>query len=268
MRALHPITLLLCGLTAGCFGNRADVTELTQVLPKGYTCTIAPNALDKAGIVFYVDKDGVRYDAATVADQVKIPAPGAVAGAIYNADDEFNAAALINLVGVKSGAVNVDANAQFNARHKATYELGDRQEQRSFDDVLAPAQKIIANDAEHAGSKWYVIREIQQAKKIKMTVDNGILGAFGGEAKFKSVVDVKPSVKLTYGGMLTVEQAMGDPLTVCIKAQRIDHKPADKDARFAEVIALTTQPLDEFYVGNGKAPKAAALKPPIDAIVR
>jgi hypothetical protein len=239
LRHLGTIALLIA--CAGSARAQSNVAEALQTsLPPGWECLQGPNELDRPGRAFYVDPKGVRYELIDLHDRLK-PTSGEVASTAARASGYVTAglmASMLNMVGLSlSGTTKYASTVILLQRHEERTEEADvRAALRTIDPSLIDAQ-----------NSYFVIRNVQIAKEMKLTVDRSIAGSFGGDVPFRNLFKVSgaatdpskqgdaakassapatnpPAIAAEDDKTFTIDQTFTKPLTVCYLAQRFTLK--------------------------------------------
>jgi hypothetical protein len=238
LRHLGTIALLIA--CAGSARAQSNVAEALQTsLPPGWECLQGPNELDRPGRAFYVDPKGVRYELIDLHDRLK-PTSGEVASTAARASGYVTAglmASMLNMVGSLSGTTKYASTVILLQRHEERTEEADvRAALRTIDPSLIDAQ-----------NSYFVIRNVQIAKEMKLTVDRSIAGSFGGDVPFRNLFKVSgaatdpskqgdaakassapatnpPAIAAEDDKTFTIDQTFTKPLTVCYLAQRFTLK--------------------------------------------
>jgi hypothetical protein len=237
LRHLGAISLLtVCGGSANAQSNVAEALQTS--LPPGWECLQGPNELDHPGRAFYVDPKGVRYELIDLHDRLR-PKSGEVASTAARASGYVTAglmATMLNLVGLSLSGT---------AKYASTVVLLQRQEERTEEADMRAALRTIDPSLIEAQNSYFVIRNVQIAKEMRLTVDRSIVGSFGGDVPFRNLFKVSgaardagkpadaaigsaatnpPAIAAEDDKTFTIDQTFTKPLTVCYLAQRFTLK--------------------------------------------
>ncbi|MEG9524253.1 MAG: hypothetical protein MIL41_00460 [Hyphomicrobiales bacterium] len=242
--------------------SQGGITDALQgTLPKGWECLQGPNELDHPGRTFYVDASGVRFELADLADRIK-PATGEVSSIVARASGRVSAGIVAKLLGF--GQV-LDVSA--SKTYATAIALLKRQEVRTEEADARAALRTLDPALIDSANSYYIIRNVQLSQQIRLTVDKGVAGAFGGEIPFRGLFTVSggaaanggkagdstaaaamprearsaPIISAQDSNTFTIDQAFDKPLTVCFLAQKFTLKNVAggaggsiKDARLLE----------------------------------
>lgn len=231
-------TLLAWILTAAVSSPvlaQADVAKALQdTLPKGWECMQGPNDLDHPGRAFYVDRRGVRYELADLSGPIRAET-GELSSVVVSTTGDVSAGLFAKMIGL--GSVSVSGSKSYATK----VSLSQRQEVRTNEANARAALRTLDPTLIEAENTYYIIRNTQVAKQMRLTVDKSVAGAFGGEAQFNKVVNVGGAAKAPptasgvqvpantiisaqEGGNYTIDQIFPKPMTVCFLAQRFTLK--------------------------------------------
>lgn len=228
------LALWLASLSATAQAQ-ADVAQALQdTLPKGWECMQGPNDLEHPGRAFYVDRRGVRYELADLGAAIRAET-GELSSVVVSTSSDLSAGLFAKMIGL--GSVSVSGSKSYATK----VSLSQRQEVRTNEANARAALRTLDPTLLEAENTYYVIRNTQMAKQMRLTVDKSIAGAFGGEAQFNKAVNVGGAAKAApaasgvqtpantiisaqEGGNYTIDQNFPKPMTVCFLAQRFTLK--------------------------------------------
>jgi hypothetical protein len=231
-RIALPCWLALLSATAQA---QADVAKALQdTLPRGWECMQGPNDLDHPGRAFYVDRRGVRYELADLGTAIRAET-GELSSVVVSTSGYLSAGLFAKMVGLGS------LSASGSKSYATKVSLSQRQEIRTNEANSRAALRTLDPTLLDAENTYYIIRNTQIAKQMRLTVDKSIAGAFGGEAQFNKAVGVGGAAKAApaassvlmptntiisaqEGGNYTIDQNFPKPMTVCFLAQRFTLK--------------------------------------------
>lgn len=214
---------------------QADVAKALQdTLPKGWECMQGPNDLEHPGRAFYVDRLGVRYELADLGATIRAET-GDLSSVVVSTTGNISAGLLAKMIGL--GNLSVTGSKSYATK----VSLSQRQEIRTNEANTRAALRTLDPTLLENANTYYVIRNTQVAKQMRLTVDKSVAGAFGGEAQFNKVLNVggaaKPApmnngalsptntiISAQEGGSYTIDQIFSKPMTVCFLAQRFTLK--------------------------------------------
>jgi len=229
--------VFLCLQPAALF-SQANVTDaLQETLPKGWECLQGPNELDRPGRTFYIDRSGVRYELADLYGRLK-PISGEVSSVVARANGQVSAGLFARLLGF--GDVSVSGSRSY----ATAVALLQRQEVRTEEADARAALRTVDPTLIDPNYTYYIIRNIQLARQMRLTIDKGVAAAFGGEVNFRRLVQVSggkgtgspapssgpgstggtPIISADEGSSFTIDQIFDKPLTVCYLAQKFTLK--------------------------------------------
>lgn len=156
---------------------------LAQTLPKGWECLQGPNSLDRPGRVFYLDKQGVRFELGDVGNKINAQA-GELAAVSAGTSGRVSAGLLAKILGIIGLSLN------FNKAYATSITLSERQEFRTDEANTRAALKTLDPALFSDENTYYVIRNTQVAKQMRLTVDRSVAAAFGGDIPFSNAVKV------------------------------------------------------------------------------
>jgi hypothetical protein len=259
-------TMFFCALAAGLSSTaqaQADVAKALQdTLPKGWECMQGPNNLDLPGRAFYLDRRGVRYELADLSTTIRAET-GELSSVVVSTTGDISAGLFAKMIGL--GSVSVSGSKSYATK----VSLSQRQEVRTNEANARAALRTLDPTLLETENTYYVIRNTQVAKQMRLTVDKAVAGAFGGEAQFNKAVNVGGAAKplpaasgvpvpantiisAQEGGSYTIDQIFPKPMTVCFLAQRFTLKNVTggvggtvKDAQL----------LNEYWAPSAKRPR-------------
>ncbi len=168
---------------------QADVAKALQdTLPRGWECMQGPNNLDHPGRAFYVDRRGVRYELADLATTIRAET-GELSSVVVSTTSDISAGLVAKLIGM--GNVSVSGSKAYATK----VSLSQRQEIRSNEANARAALRTLDPTLLDADNTYYIIRNTQVAKQMRLTVDKSIAVALGGEARFNKAVNVGGAAK-------------------------------------------------------------------------
>jgi hypothetical protein len=214
---------------------QADVGKALQdTLPKGWECMQGPNDLDHPGRAFYVDPRGVRYELADLGAEIRAET-GELSSVVVSTNGDLSAGLFAKMTGL--GSVSVSGSKSYATK----VSLSQRQEVRTNEANARASLRTLDPTLLEAQNTYYVIRNTQVARQMRLTMDKSIAGAFGGEAQFNKALNIggaartAPAASGTQmpantiisaqeGGNYTIDQNFPKPMTVCFLAQRFTLK--------------------------------------------
>jgi len=226
------LALMLTMQIASTAFAQANVSQaLQETLPKGWECLQGPNDLDRPGRTFYLDPHGVRYDLADLNSVIR-PDIGDLSSVVVSTTGDISAGLFAKLLGL--GNLSLSGSKSYATK----VSLSQRQELRTTEANARAALRTLDPSMIESENTYYLIRNTQVAKQMRLTVDKSIAGAFGGGAQFNKVVNVGGAAKSSTsasgsagpsantiisaqeGGNYTIDQIFPKPMTVCFLAQR------------------------------------------------
>jgi hypothetical protein len=209
---------------------QANVTDALQAtLPKGWECLQGPNELDRPGRTFYTDQSGIRYELADLYSRLK-PVTGVVSSVAAQAKGQVSAGLMAKMFGIGS------ASASASGKYATAVSLLERQEVRTDEADIRAALRTLDPALIDPKNTYYVIRNVQLARQIRLSIDRGIAADFGGEATFRGLFSVSgakspgaagrsaPIITAEDGASFTIDQTFDKPLTICYLAQKFTLK--------------------------------------------
>ncbi|NYD89065.1 hypothetical protein [Sphingomonas melonis] len=185
--------------------KKQDVSKaLENTLPKGWECLQGPNALDRPGRVFYLDRNGIRFELTDVSD--KINAQGGELSAVSaGSSGRVSAGLLAKLLGL-GGLLSVSASKNY----ATSVTLTERQEFRTDEAYARAALRTIDPGLIDEANRYFVIRNTQVAKHMQLTVDRSAAAAFGGEVPFTKALTVSGAAPPASSSPSTAMPKAGD----------------------------------------------------------
>jgi hypothetical protein len=182
LAALRLLAFSLC-LPTPLFAQ-ANVTDALQAtLPKGWECLQGPNELDRPGRTFYTDQSGIRYELADLHSRLK-PVTGEVSSVAAQAKGQVSAGLMAKIFGVGS------ASASASGKYATAVSLLQRQEVRTDEADIRAALRTLDPALIDPKNAYYIIRNVQLARQMRLSIDRGIAADFGGEATFRGLFSV------------------------------------------------------------------------------
>jgi hypothetical protein len=177
---------------SSAFGQKEVVKSLESILPRGWECLQGPNELDRPGRIFYTDPRGVRFEFADLSEQVR-PETGELSDVVTSAKGYVTAGLLAKIL--KLGNLSLSGSKTYSAN----VSLLQRREIRTQEANVRAALRTLDPKLMESQHTYYIIRNTQVAKQMRLTVDKSIAAAFGGEAQLNK--------SLTLSGAATVPPA-------------------------------------------------------------
>lgn len=232
------VVLLLPPALGGAQAQSNVAEALQSSLPPGWECLQGPNELDRPGRTFYVDPKGVRYELTDLYDRLK-PTTGEVSSTAARASGYVTAGLMATILNF--GGLSISGTSKY----ATAVVLLQRQEQRTDEADVRAALRTIDPSLIEPQNSYFVIRNIQLAKQMRLTVDRTIAGSFGGDVPFRNLFLVSgaapdaskaaktsstaktvkpPVIAVEDDKTFTIDQSFNKPLTVCYLAQRFTLK--------------------------------------------
>jgi hypothetical protein len=238
--AKMTLVAIACSISGPTLAQGVVTQALEGALPKGWECLQGPNELDRPGRTFYIDRDGVCFELQDLSERLK-RVSGAVSSIAARADGYASAGLLAKLLRF-TGALSISG-----ARTYATaVALFERQELRTDEGDARAALRTLDPKLIERGNTYYIIRNVQLARQMRLTVDRSVAGAFGGEAAFGKLSQASgaatppanpapgslpnapsptsqasgPAILYQDNNSYTIDQTFDKPLTVCFLAQK------------------------------------------------
>ncbi len=222
---------------------QSNVSSAFQsTLSPGWECLQGPNELDRPGRTFYVDRNGVRYELADLHGRLK-PIVGEVSSIAARTSGYVSAGLMAKILHL-GGMLSISGSTTY----ATAVALFQRQEVRTEEADVRAALRTLDPSLIDSENAYFVIRNVQLARQMRLTVDRGIAGAFGGEAPFRAMFQVSGAAKPPGAGPsnmqtqsaadpsslpvitaednknFTIDQTFDKPLTVCFLAQKFTLK--------------------------------------------
>lgn len=245
--AFRLLAFLLC-LPTPLFAQ-ANVTDALQAtLPKGWECLQGPNELDRPGRTFYTDRSGIRYELADLYSRLK-PVTGEVSSVAAQAKGQVSAGLMAKIFGIGN------ASASASRKYATAVSLLQRQEVRTDEADIRAALRTLDPGLIDPQNTYYVIRNVQIARQMRLSIDRGIAADFGGEATFRGLFSVSgaktpgaagqssPIITAEDAASFTIDQTFDKPMTICYLAQKFTLKQVSGGAGGS----LRDAQLDEDY---------------------
>jgi len=245
------IIFLISFIIIACGTQQKAIKKTPEVLP-GFTLIPGPNALDKPGTIFAVDKDGVQQPLGYLTADVQ---SGIVQIGNASGSKVSSVGAIINFLGQGNTVVDINANADIKRTISYNLQLFDCVQERlnllKLNDELEKTKDIILNFSRNnpnmADYKYYIITESVKSPKIIYTFDTDKKGDLGLKADIDKIVTVNPNVKWDNKNNFNLSYDLGVPLYVYAKYFSLNIvTQATGETRFS--IGKALESTDPLYV--------------------
>ena len=208
--------LAVFGCTKKELPTVSDVTSSAEFV-RGYVCTAAPSEAFSPGFVYRVDENGDQLLVKLLMDQAETFKFRAALGT-YTAN-LTRAGGLSFSLDSQIDSVSGGVNAAATSTNSSKVAFSDGQYVLMTDDGVAKLATAATKDITPVpGSRYFVVRDVIQAKGIDISITKTDEANLGGHAQVQNIVSANPSLSFKDEQALAISGTFDAPLNVCIRA--------------------------------------------------
>lgn len=225
-------------LLVGCIDDR-EVREVTTAmekqLPAGYQCLVSPTSFDQPGVVFGIDRLGVKDYLIDLSHAVK-KRTDVVAVGSYTSTRALSAnfvAKMLSEFNPETPPLNVHATGEKKGTLTVQLLPPLLQEitlQVDTKPVIEWFKSFVSSDEGYdPRTRYFLVREAILAGGTKYKMDDSLISDLGGQAKLTQYASVTANLKGNDTNGFSLDQNFPQPLRVCIKPQALIVTTASAD---------------------------------------
>ncbi|HWA91250.1 MAG TPA: hypothetical protein VG889_14535 [Rhizomicrobium sp.] len=212
-------------------GGDPSSAALKNLMPPGWECLDAPNSLDRPGVVFSVDARNVRLEVDDLGAKVPVR-QGDVSSVSVSQQGRISASIFAKIL-TFGGLLDASGSLSGARDYSTVVILGSRKELRTDELPVRRAlrENISPKDMEK-DKRYFIIRNVQTARRETVIVDKSIAGALGINAANKLPFKALSGTTASGGAAISdysasqykIDATFAGDLTVCYLAQQFTSK--------------------------------------------